>query len=341
MKILPSRDIPMLVEARERKKGFIPILEVLIFFAVLIVASTVQSLPTTIVSTGRLLSDSTFMAKVMELLQAGDIAGYVSLITESILSDQPAWMHIVTLFSTVLCTVIVILFCRVIQKRRPSSMGLNRKGAVPEYLKGALIGAVMISATVLLCVVFGGVKLSLSKFNIWLVLLFFVGYMFQGMSEEVLCRGYLMVSITRRNQVWRAVLVSSLVFSLLHIMNPGYGVLPFVNILLCGAVFGVYALKRNDLWGACAMHSLWNFFQGNIFGISVSGTGRGEGDSILSSAVREGASDLVTGGKFGIEGSICCTVVMVAALALVLFVMKPAKGLVSFPAPEEAVPAEE
>ena len=27
----------------------------------------------------------------------------------------------------------------------------------------------------------------------------------------------------------------------------------------------------NSIWGICAIHSMWNFAQGNIFGISVSG----------------------------------------------------------------------
>lgn len=322
-----SRETPMLRAARERKKGFIPILEVLIFFAVLIVASTAEGIPTALVSGGHIIkaatSDPAFMERAQELIAAGDITGYVGMITE-LIKTLPSWITIVNLFATVLLTVVVILFCRVIQKRSLYSMGLGKRRAVTEYLLGTAVGIVMISATALLGVAFGAIKLSFTKFNAGLFILFMLGYFFQGMSEEVLCRGYLMISITRRNKVWRAVLVSSLVFSLLHVFNPGFGILPFVNILLCGAVFGVYALKRNSLWGACAMHSFWNFFQGNFFGISVSGTGAGENASVMHAEMLD-APKLLTGGDFGIEGSIATTIVMVAALLIVLFVLPQRK----------------
>lgn len=323
--ILPSRDIPMLAEAREKKRGFVPILEVLIFLAVFTVASTVQSIPTYIVLTGHLLTDRAFLSSAGALLQEGRIVEYFSAVSEiavQYLNNLPVWVRVMNLILTAVTTIVCILFCRVLQKRRPSSMGLSMKRILPEYLKGAGFGILMIAATVLLSLLSGAVRLSYSGFRIGYVLLFLIGYMVQGMSEEVMCRGYLMVSITRRNQVWRAVLVSSLVFSLLHIMNPGFGILPFINIFLTGVVFGVYALKRNDLWGACAMHSFWNFFQGHIFGISVSGTGARDGASILNASAQP-TSTLLTGGSFGIEGSISCTIVIVVSLLLVLFVMKP------------------
>ncbi len=322
-----SRETPMLRAARERKKGFIPILEVLIFLAVFIAASTVEGIPTGIIAgihTGKtMIADPSIIDNALALLAAGDISGYIDLIFE-LIGGLPSWIMILNLFSGVLLTVVVILFCRVIQKRSLYSMGLGKRRAVTEYLLGTAVGIVMISATALLGVAFGAIKLSFTKFNAGLFILFMLGYFFQGMSEEVLCRGYLMISITRRNKVWRAVLVSSLVFSLLHVFNPGFGILPFVNILLCGAVFGVYALKRNSLWGACAMHSFWNFFQGNFFGISVSGTGAGENASVMHAEMLD-APKLLTGGDFGVEGSIATTIVMVAALLIVLFVLPQRK----------------
>ena len=322
-----SREVPMLVEARARKKGFIPILEVLIFFAVLIVASSVQGIPTAIVTGAHVLNkvsaDPAFLSTAQTLLNSGDITGYFDHIMK-LMQDLPSWVTIVNLFATVLSTIVVILFCRVIQKRRYTSLGLGLRRAVPEYLLGAVLGIAMISATALLGVAFGAIKLSFAKFNVWLFLLFMLGYFFQGMSEEVMCRGYLMVSITRRNNVWRAVLVSSLVFSLLHLFNPGYGILPFINILLCGAVFGIYAIKRNSLWGACAMHSFWNFFQGNFFGISVSGTGAGTNASVMQAQTLD-AHKLLTGGTFGIEGSVATTIVMTAALLIVIFALPQRK----------------
>lgn len=317
-----SREIPMLREARERKPGFVPIVEVLIFLLVFLVGSIVESGPVSAVMLGKVFTDPAFMEQAAAQISGGDISAYIESVMAA-LQDQPPWVTLVTLFSTALMIVVAVLFCRVIQKRKPASMGFRRGHIVREYLVGALIGAGLLALTVLISRLAGGiggfepVKVSLPMFA-----LFLLGYMVQGASEEALCRGYLMVSITRRNRVWRAVLVSSLVFSLLHIANPGYGIMPFINILLSGALFAVYVLKRGNIWGACAMHSLWNFTQGNVFGISVSGTGTGMNATLLSAKAGT-ASELWTGGAFGIEGSLACTIVFGAALLFVLFVMKP------------------
>ena len=323
-KIGLSRDIPMLREARERKHGFVPIVEVLIFLAVFLVGSMVESAPASAIMLGKVLTDSTVMQELSSKLMGGDLPGYMEAVMEA-MKNQPAWFALVNLFATALMIVIAVLFCRVIQKRMPASMGFRRGHALREYLVGALIGAGLLSATVGIARLTGGISgFETAPVSVPMFILYLLGFAVQGASEEALCRGYLLVSITRRNQVWRAMLVSSLVFSLLHIMNPGFGVMPFINILLCGAVFGVYMLKRGNIWGACAMHSMWNFFQGNVFGISVSGTGAGGGATLLVSKAGA-ASDLWTGGAFGIEGSLACTFVYAAALVILLFAVKPGK----------------
>lgn len=324
-----DRNIPMLREAREAKPGFRPGIEILIFLGLFFVCSTAESIPAVFGALGAIFSNPDFLPQATALVANGDIAGYVKLITDAMM-NMPGWFTILSLFSTVLAIIVCILFCRVIQKRRMPSMGFRRGHIVREYAVGAAVGVAMISATVLICMALGGGRLKLEKPNVGLLLLFLCGYFFQGMSEEVLCRGCLMVSLARRNKLWVAVLTSSLMFSMLHIFNPGFGPISFVNILLTGGIFAVYMLKRGNIWGAAAMHTFWNFFQGNIFGISVSGTGGSDAVSLLSFDTSSGL-DLLTGGRFGIENSLCCTAVMLAAFLLVLFVMKPAKGLI----PEE------
>ena len=82
---------------------------------------------------------------------------------------------------------------------------------------------------------------------------------------------------------------------------------------LIGENLSLYVIKTNDIWGAAGYHSMWNFVQGTFYGISVSGTN--VGSAVLSSEIKPGNAFL-TGGKFGMEGSIVATVVMAVVLIL-------------------------
>ncbi|MBP3310517.1 MAG: hypothetical protein J6L05_06895, partial [Ruminococcus sp.] len=71
--------------------------------------------------------------------------------------------------------------------------------------------------------------------------------------------------------------------------------------------------------GVCAIHSVWNFTQGNIYGISVSGSG--DAESVFRVASKSSA-DILTGGEFGIEGSIFTTLVLAVGIVIVLVKIK-------------------
>ena len=124
-----------------------------------------------------------------------------------------------------------------------------------------------------------------------------------------------MTAITRRYSVLCAVAVNSAFFSILHAANPGTSVLAFFNLFLFGVFASVLMLKTDNIWIVCAVHSVWNFVQGNFFGLSVSG------NSLAPSVLRfsAGGMKIWTGGEFGPEGGLCVTAVLLAATAITLF----------------------
>ncbi len=288
----------MITQSRTQK-GFHWGLETLIFFAVFGVSQLVAAIPVVIAEVFWMLSEMLSGAKLPDLM------------TEVL--NMPDWLLLVSLFSTALATAVVVLFCKLLQKRSLMSIGFRKTGAVREYLLGALIGVLLFSAAVGICVLFGTVKIAPSAFSPLLWLLFLVGYVLQGMSEEVLCRGYFLPSVARRSSLALAVCLNSILFSLLHVFNSGVTPLALVNIALFGILISLYVLRRGDLWGACAMHSLWNFVQGNVFGVRVSGIS--QSTSILET-VSDPSHALLNGGAFGLEGGLAVTVVIVVGIVL-------------------------
>lgn len=223
---------------------------------------------------------------------------------------------LVSLFCTVFGTILAIVYCRSFEKRSLSSMGFRKKNILSHYLRGVVTGFVLFSAVALMPVVLGISSISVSSsINIGMILAYLLGFFFQGMSEEVIMRGYFMNTLGGKSKPVIAVIASSVMFGLFHAGNPGFGLFPLFNLSLYGVFAALYIIAFDDIWGACAIHSVWNFLQGNFYGMSVSGAYRVDSVFITES---HSSNDFISGGAFGAEGNIFTTIVLVVAIAAVL-----------------------
>ncbi len=298
------------VKAQEKQKGMNIIFEILVFLAVFVVCMIGQVL---CMIPGQMLI-LTLNTDYQTAAAAGDLERLNEVAVEIASSDI---FMVSNLFATIAMTAVVILFCRLIQKRKPDTIGFTGKGAGKEYLIGLGVGFAMFSTAVLLSVVTGAIRIDglSGTFNAGIFLLFTVGFMIQGMGEEVLCRGYVMVSVGRRYPMWVAVFTNAVIFAVLHLLNNGISVLAFINLVLFGVFASLYFIKRGNIWGIGALHSVWNLVQGNFWGLSVSGMGTE--CSVLSSTMIEG-KDIINGGAFGPEGGLGVSVVLVAGIGILL-----------------------
>lgn len=300
----------IVAEAAQAQQGRKLWQEILIFIGVFWAASMAMS-PVLMVGMVLLLVCS---PEVISAFQSGNVTVLEKFFKE--LSNSQGYM-IIMLFADIALIVIVILFAKLFQKRTVRTLGYQKKGAVREYLIGMAAGFAAFSAIVLLCVLTGALKITGLSVQIpaMLILLYFLGYLIQGMAEEVLCRGYFLVSVARRYSVVTAIFVNAIAFSALHLFNSGISVLALVNLTLFGIFASVYFVKRGNIWGVAAFHSIWNFVQGNFYGIQVSGMRLSS--SIFTSEMAAG-KEWINGGSFGLEGGIATTICMAAGIVLLL-----------------------
>ena len=222
-----------------------------------------------------------------------------------------------TLFSMGLGIILSIVYVRFFEVRYVRSMGCRKEKAGRHYLVGLGIGAVMMSAITALTLISGANTISrCSGVDYGIIVLFLMGFLVQGMSEEFIFRGYFMTSLGGSHSPYIAILVSSLFFGLAHSANQGISPLAMFNLVLYGVFAAVYIIHFDNIWGACGIHSIWNFTQGNVYGISVSGNNSTES---IFQTTSNSSNDILTGGKFGIEGSIFTTLVLMTGIAIVLF----------------------
>lgn len=219
-------------------------------------------------------------------------------------------------------TLILFLYVKVIEKRSIASMGFEKDSAFKKYSRGFGLGLLLFTILVLLGVLTGAYKIevSLGQANIAAISVILLGFIVQGASEEIVFRGWLLPIVGSRYTLLFGVVLSSLLFALLHGLNPGITILPLINLVLFGVFAAVYALNEKSLWGICGFHSSWNWVQGSVFGIKVSGT-TVAGGSIFKSIPQDGF-DFLSGGVFGLEGSIVSTLMFLVTITLMIRKMK-------------------
>ena len=248
----------------------------------------------------------------------GVLAGVAAAQTDNLQLDlDGADMMLAQLLATVAATIVMMLYVKHIEKRSLRTMGFVKEHAVSDYLIGMVVAFAMFAACVGICMVTGAMVFDgfVLGGRYVMLALFFVGFIIQGMSEETVCRGFMMTSLGSKGGAVAGVLFNSLFFGALHLGNSGVTVLSMVNLVLFGLFMSVLVLKLNSIWMACAIHTVWNFVQGNFFGILVSGADMGPSVFRFVSVPGMG---LWNGGSFGMEGGLATSIVLTLAIVIVL-----------------------
>ncbi len=318
-----------ILEAGKTSKPRHLLVEILIFILIFIIFNTLTSVILIFPMIFYMFTSDAFRELISDAATGSINSEAIEKLTD-IAVNLPDWLLILQLFAFVAAIATAIFYCTKIEKRRLFTMGFSKRGKLSEYVIGLIAGAAAFTLAVLICWITGtldikGLATSVAPLTL---IFYFLGFMVQGMGEEVLCRGYLMVSVSRNYTLPVAILANSLAFSALHLLNSGITLLSLINLTLFGIFASIYFIKRGSIWGIAAFHSVWNFVQGNFFGIKVSGT------SISASVFESELTDtgtLINGGSFGLEGGLAVTLVLVIGIAILYF-MKPKKEpAVSYP----------
>lgn len=199
---------------------------------------------------------------------------------------------------------------------------LEFTGAGRELALGLLGGMALFSVMTGIVALLGGFEiLGLRGAGaIWSMLSLAV---FSGVFEEILFRGIVFRQLEAWLGSWIALALSSALFGALHIMNPGASWFSSLAIAVeAGILLGAAYMLTRRLWLAIGIHAAWNFTQGWVFSVPVSG-----GEAPLGLLVtRRIGPDWLTGGDFGLEASVVAMVVAtLGGLTLLLLAIRGGK----------------
>ncbi|MBN1146177.1 MAG: CPBP family intramembrane metalloprotease [Anaerolineales bacterium] len=256
---------------------------------------------------------------LLHLMLLGAIIFFIGFLGEFVI--QLGLNELLASLGFVLAVTLSVYLARIFLDRRSfTSLGLKLEWrALWDILAGFGIAGSILGLTCLLEWAFGWLtflgytweflpvgQVALLSLNMLLV------FIFVGWQEELVLRGYYLQNMIDGLNMPLAVFLSSAIFGILHLGNPGASWMSTLVILLAGVFLAYAYLRTRRLWLPIGLHIGWNFFQGTVFGFPVSGM---DGFHLIQQSV-EGPG-VLTGGVFGPDAGLILLPGLVLGAALV------------------------
>ncbi len=239
------------------------------------------------------------------------------------IGDPATSPHLSSIATLVAFALVYVLYVRVVEWRPARELSI--KGAPLELGAGAFVGAGLFTLTIVSIWAAGcyevtgvaGARAAAPALSLALG---------SGVAEEILIRGVIFRITEEGLGTWLAIVISSLLFGLAHAANPHASLVSGLAVALeAGVLLAAAFVLTRRLWLPIGLHFAWNFVQGGVFGVAVSGHAIG---GLLKGRLSGPA--LLSGGPFGAEASVFA---VAYCLAAGVFLLYQAHGMGRFVAP--------
>ncbi|MBS1840689.1 MAG: CPBP family intramembrane metalloprotease [Acidobacteria bacterium] len=143
-----------------------------------------------------------------------------------------------------------------------------------------------------------------------------------ALPEEFLFRGYTQHTLAEGIGFWPAAIILSVLFGLMHKLNPGENWIGVMNIVFTGLLWAFSLRRTGTLWFAVGWHAAFDFGESFLFSVPNSG---GVFEGHLSNATFAPGRAWLTGGDVGPEASVFAFLTLILG-AIVVHFWFPAKG---------------
>jgi uncharacterized protein len=221
------------------------------------------------------------------------------------------------------------LMIRFIEKRTFASLGFARRRAFRELGLGIILGILWLAVSLGIAWAAGFVSLQTASISYPWLLGIGVSVLLNALSQEVLVRSYLFQTIRSRSNPVYAILLTSMLFSVLHVGAFKGAFLPAVNVFGAGILFALVYQFTGNVWMPTGIHFTWNYLISPFLGLDVSSQSPWGVPWHLAAL---NGPELWIGGSFGLEGGliVSATILMTIGVLLVLYKKKTPELLVLF-----------
>lgn len=248
---------------------------------------------------------------------AGSLMGIALVATSNtkVVEDLQTLSLLGLLIAIFIGIVLSIVFRLFIDRKPVISLGFDRLDEHrQEPLAGLLLAIVLMGLGALILYFTGALRWVDMRFDgadffIQLILMLLV-----ATSEEMVFRGYVLNNMMDSLGKQTALAASAGLFTLAHVFNPGITPIGITNIFLGGVLLGINFIYTRSLWFSIGLHFGWNFIQGYLLGFAVSGY---SAPTLLQQELK--GHPVLTGGAFGVEGSLVTTGLLAAGILLLYY----------------------
>jgi membrane protease YdiL (CAAX protease family) len=228
-------------------------------------------------------------------------------------SIKTTFQHfIISFFGLIGLLLLLWLFMKYVDYEKFINLGFHLKNKSKHFYLGVFIGFFIMGFAYLILSQLNEIKYVKIEFSIKEIILSLGLYIVVAINEEVLIRGYVLRNLMYSFNKYTALIISSILFSVIHGFNPNMDWFSYLNLFLAGILLGSTYIFTKNLWFPIALHFSWNFFQ-TLFGFNVSGQNL---YSLIEFKIAK--PNLINGGLFGFEGSIFCIVIQLILITAIL-----------------------
>lgn len=235
--------------------------------------------------------------------------------------DAPT-ITLIMYYGYVIMAGVALLYWKLIEKKPLSKMGLTKRFG--NYFIGVIAGVLLLALSVAAIILTGNIEYHgiYENADILMMLLLIGGFIIQGATEEILCRGIVLHALKEKTSVWIAIVISTVMFIMPHWSSlfagsTIYGVIGVANLVLISTILSLLTIRFKSIWAACGLHSFWNAILYSILGLNLSGN-----DETVTAIfdMQSVGENIWNGGKYGIEASMITAVVLALAAVLIWYV---------------------
>ena len=269
-------------------------------------------------SNGRLRPAWAFVLSALLSCGAFVTVGYVAA---ALAGDHVLRFEVI--FRPILCVVLLALFSWLltianhVEAHRIAAQGLPfALGWAKQFGVGCMLGLLLVGVAIMPIAIWGGLTFRAVisvRIVIRIAVVLFV-LLSGALAEELMFRGYPFQRLVEATGAAGAIVVFSLLFGVVHLLNPGASIWGLLNTVAIGVLLSIAYLRTRALWLPWGLHFAWNLALGLILGLPVSGF------RLFNVAVHTTASGpkWLTGGSYGVEAGAPCVLAILAGLLIVL-----------------------
>jgi hypothetical protein len=228
-------------------------------------------------------------------------------------SERIVRLCVISVTNIIVAAISCAVCARLLERRRFGSVGFKlHRGWRRDFGLGSLLGAASLAIAVGIGASVGSITFDVqtreaTTLGVGFVTIVFI-FIVAGAAEELAFRGFPLQALAHNQGSGTAIIITSLLFGVAHISNPGVSILSSINTVLAGMWLGVAYFLTRSLWLATGLHWSWNLAMVFIFGLPVSGLTELSKLSWLRG--HAGEPSWVSGGNYGPEAGVAATVAL-------------------------------